>query len=91
MGELLTALNDPVSGVGRYGAFSLDAAGKLSFKAYDASAQTMSVIKDGTTQNPSGLSMSELFGLGATGATRAGAYTVRGDIQQDPGKLAAVG
>ncbi|WP_292178127.1 flagellar hook-associated protein FlgK [Brevundimonas sp.] len=88
MGELLTALNDPVSGVGRYGAFSLDAAGKLSFKAYDASAQTMSVIKDGTTQNPSGLSMSELFGLGATGATRAGAYTVRGDIQQDPGKLA---
>lgn len=88
MGELLTALNDPVSGVGRYGAFSLDAAGKLSFKAYDASAQTMSVVKDGTTQNPSGLSMSELFGLGATGATRAGAYTVRGDIQQDPGKLA---
>lgn len=88
MGELLIALNDPVSGVGRYGAFSLDGAGRLNFKAYDASAQTMTVAKDGTTQDPSGLSMSALFGLGDTGATRAGAYTVRSDIQQDPGKLA---
>jgi flagellar hook-associated protein 1 len=32
--------------------------------------------------------MSQLFGLGGTGATRAGAYSVRSDIQQDPGKLA---
>jgi flagellar hook-associated protein 1 FlgK len=88
MGEMLGALNDPITGVGRYGAFSLDAAGKLSFKAYDPSATTMSVVKDGTTQDPSGVSMSQLFGLGATGSTRAGAYTVRGDIQQDPGKLA---
>ncbi|WP_404415662.1 flagellar hook-associated protein FlgK [Brevundimonas vesicularis] len=88
MGEMLGALNDPITGVGRYGAFSLDAAGKLSFKAYDASATSMSVVKDNTTQDPSGVSMSQLFGLGATGSTRAGAYTVRSDIQQDPGKLA---
>ncbi|MFA4940531.1 flagellar hook-associated protein FlgK [Brevundimonas sp.] len=88
MGEMLGALNDPITGVGRYGAFSLDAAGKLSFKAYDPSATTMSVVKDNTTQNPSGVSMSQLFGLGATGSTRAGAYSVRSDIQQDPGKLA---
>lgn len=88
MGEMLGALNDPITGVGRYGAFSLDAAGKLSFKAYDPSATSMSVVKDNTTQDPSGVSMSQLFGLGATGSTRAGAYTVRSDIQQDPGKLA---
>jgi flagellar hook-associated protein 1 len=88
MGEMLGALNDPITGVGRYGAFSLDAAGKLSFKAYDPSAMSMSVVKDNTTQDPSGVSMSQLFGLGATGSTRAGAYTVRSDIQQDPGKLA---
>lgn len=88
MGEMLGALNDPITGVGRYGAFSLDAAGKLSFKAYDPSATSMSVVKDNTTQDPSGISMSQLFGLGATGSTRAGAYTVRSDIQQDPGKLA---
>ena len=88
MGEMLGALNDPITGVGRYGAFSLDAADKLSFKAYDASATSMSVVKDNTTQDPSGLSMSQLFGLGAMGSTRAGAYTVRSDIQQDPGKLA---
>ena len=88
MGELLGALNDPITGVGRYGAFSLDAAGRLAFKAYDPAATTMSVVKDATTQSPSGVSMSELFGLGAAGATRAGAYSVRSDIQQDPGKLA---
>ncbi|MBB5771154.1 flagellar hook-associated protein 1 FlgK [Brevundimonas vesicularis] len=88
MGEMLGALNDPITGVGRYGAFSLDAAGKMFFKAYDPSATSMSVVKDNTTQDPSGVSMSQLFGLGATGSTRAGAYTVRSDIQQDPGKLA---
>ena len=88
MGELLGALNDPITGVGRYGAFSLDAAGRLAFKAYDPAATTMSVVKDATTQSPSGVSISELFGLGAAGATRAGAYSVRSDIQQDPGKLA---
>lgn len=88
MGEMLGALNDPITGVGRYGAFSLDAAGKLSFKAYDPAATSMSVVKDNTTQDPSGVSMSQLFGLGATGSTRAGAYTVRSDIQQDPSKLA---
>lgn len=88
MGEMLGALNDPITGVGRYGAFSLDAVGKLSFKAYDPSATSMNVVKDNTTQDPSGVSMSEVFGLGAIGSTRAGAYTVRSDIQQDPGKLA---
>ena len=88
MGEMLGALNDPITGVGRYGAFSLDAAGKLSFRAYDPAATSLAIVKDNTTQNPSGVSMSQLFGLGATGSTRAGAYTVRSDIQQDPAKLA---
>ncbi|WP_426043321.1 flagellar hook-associated protein FlgK [Brevundimonas sp. TWP2-1] len=88
MGEMLGALNDPITGVGRYGSFSLDAAGKLAFKAYDPAATTLSVVNDSTIQDPSGVSMSQLFGLGETGATRAGAYTVRSDIQRDPGKLA---
>ena len=88
VGEMLSALNDPVMGVGRYGSFSLDASGKLAFKAYDPASTTMSVVTDGTTQDPSGLSMSQIFGLGGTGATSAGAYSVRSDIQQDPGKLA---
>ncbi len=88
MGEMLGALNDPITGVGRYGSFSLDAAGKLAFKAYDPAATTLSGVNDNTTQDPSGVSMSQLFGLGETGATRAGAYTVRSDIQRDPGKLA---
>ena len=70
---MLGALNDPITGVGRYGSFSLDAAGKLAFKAYDPAATTLSVVNDSTIQDPSGVSMSQLFGLGETGATRAGA------------------
>ena len=88
MAEMLTALNDPINGVGRYGAFSLDASGTLAFKPYNPGAQTMSVVQDGTIQSPSGLSMSQLFGLGGTGATRPAGYSVRSDIQQDPNKLA---
>ena len=89
MAELLTALNNPVTGVGRYGAFSLDAAGALTFRSYDSAGPTMSVVRDTTTQVPSGVSMSELFGLGAgERATRAEAFSVRQDIQSDQAKLA---
>jgi len=89
MAELLTALNNPVTGVGRYGAFSLDGAGALTFKSYDSAGSTMSVVRDTTSQVPSGLSMSGLFGLGAgVRATRAEAFSVRQDIQNDPAKLA---
>lgn len=88
MAELLTALNNPVTGVGRYGSFSLDASGALSFKAFGSPAPAMSVVRDTTTQVPSGLSASTLFGLGGTSAGRAEAFSVRQDIQQDPSKLA---
>lgn len=88
MSELLTALNNPVTGVGRYGAFSLDAAGALSFKANSSPAPTMDVLRDTTVQTPSGMSMSQLFGIGGVRAARSETFSVRQDIQQNPAKLA---
>ena len=88
--ELLTALNDPATGVGRYGAFTLDpASGALTFKGLGSPPPAMSVINDKTTQVPSGVSLTELFGIG-TGvrASRADGFTLRTDINRDPSKLA---
>ena len=88
--ELLTALNNPVTGVGRYGSFSLNATtGALTFTGSGSPAAVMSVAQDTTTQVPSGVSMTELFGLGAgVRASRADGFTVRSDIRTNPGKLA---
>lgn len=88
MTELLAALNNPVSGVGNHGSFSLSGAGELIFTGHGAPPSTLSVIEDATGQVPSGLAMSDLFGLGGARAARAGGFTVRADIAKDPGKLA---
>jgi flagellar hook-associated protein 1 FlgK len=89
MSELLTAMNSPVTGVGRYGTFVLDSAGAVVFKGNTDPAATMSVIQDTTTQAPSGVSMTELFGLGGgVRASRADGFTVRADIAGNPAKLA---
>ena len=88
--ELLAALNSPVAGVGRYGVFQLDAAtGAVIFKGSGAPAAQLSVLEDITTQVPSGVSLSELFGLGAgVRSSRADGFSIRSDIKQNPSKLA---
>ena len=63
VGDLVAALNDPATGIGRFGAFSLAADGSLSFTGYGNPAPTMSVLEDRTTQVPSGVSVTELFGI----------------------------
>lgn len=88
--ELLTALNNPVTGVGRYGSFALDATtGALTFTGSGSPPATMSVAQDTTTQVPSGVSMTELFGFGAgVRSSRADGFSVRSDINSNPTKLA---
>ena len=88
MTELLAALNDPTTGVGAHGSFSLNGAGEMIFTGHGAPPSTMSVIEDGTRQVPSDVSMSELFGLGGARASRSGGFSVRGDIVKDPTRLA---
>lgn len=88
MAEMLTALNDPTTGVGQHGRFSLNGAGELIFTGHGAPPSTMSVVEDGTRQVPSGVSMSDLFGLSGARASRSGGFSVRSDIVKDPSKLA---
>lgn len=88
--DLLTALNNSVTGVGRYGSFAMDpVSGELKFNALGDPGPRMSVLEDKTAQVPSGVSLSELFGLGGgVRAARADGFKIRADIQQTPAKLA---
>lgn len=90
VGDLLTALNDPLTGVGRFGAFAFDAGtGVLKFTGYGSPAPKLSVLEDRTTQVPSGVSMTELFGIGGgVRASRADGFSLRSDINSAPSKLA---
>lgn len=89
VGDLVAALNNPASGVGRFGAFSLAADGSLSFTGFGNPAPTMTVLEDRTTQVPSGVSATELFGIGGgVRASRADGFALRADIRQSPARLA---
>ena len=88
MTSLLAALNDPMTGAGRMGTFSLSAAGEMTFTPRPGSGATLSVLQDRTTQVPSGVSMSALFGLGGARASRADAFSIRADIARDPALMA---
>jgi len=89
VGDLIAGLNDTTTGVGRYGAFSLNASGALTFTASGNPPERLSVLEDRTTQVPSGLSVTELFGIGAgVRASRADGFSLRSDIRQSPSRLA---
>ena len=89
VGDLVAALNDPATGVGRFGSFALAADGSLSFTGYGNPAPRMSVLEDTTVQVPSGISITELFGIaGGVRASRADGFSLRTDIRQSPSKLA---
>ena len=87
--DLIAALNDTATGVGRFGTFALDASGALSFTASGTPAHQLSVVEDRTTQVPSGVSLTELFGIGGGArASRADGFSIRTDIDQTPSRLA---
>lgn len=89
MADLVTALNDPATGLGRHGQFSLDAQGRLGFVGAGSPPATLSVLDDTTTQAQSGVSMSELFGMGGgVRGSRADDFSIRSDIRSNPGRLA---
>lgn len=88
VGDLVAALNDPATGIGRFGAFTLAADGSLSFSGYGNPPPTLSVLEDRTTQVPSGVSVTELFGIGGgVRASRADGFSLRTDIRQSPSRL----
>ena len=86
--DLMTALNANSGGAGLYGSFSLDGNGALSFTS-NTSGNTLSVVSDNTANTAAGVSVSQLFGIGAaTRSNAAATYSVRSDIVSNPGNLA---
>ena len=88
MASLLAQLNSPVNGVGRFGSFTLDANGALTFANVPGGDWRMAVASDQTEQVPSGVSLSALFGIGGgTRASRADSFSLRSDVQRNPALL----
>lgn len=88
MQDLLDALNQNSTGVGLYGAFSLDANGKMAFVPNSSLDVSLSVTSDHTQRGAGGPSMSQLFGLGVIEhSTRASRMNVDSALVSDPTKM----
>ena len=89
MGGLVSALNATGTGVAPYGAFALDANGKLAFTSSASPQVGLSVVTDATSSATSGASMSQFFGLGTANlAAYASSYAINPVINQNPALLA---
>jgi flagellar hook-associated protein 1 FlgK len=86
--DLLAALNATGTGVGEYGAFSLDAGtGRISFAP--GAGYQVSLVGDSTQRGATGVSFTALHGLSqAATAGRALEVKVEDQIAVDPGRLA---
>jgi flagellar hook-associated protein 1 len=88
MQDMLNALNDRASGVGLYGSFSLDSNGELSFTPNGGSGVSLAVQGDSTANTATGMSMSQLFGIGdATRTAAENTYSVNPAIAANPNLL----
>jgi flagellar hook-associated protein 1 FlgK len=88
VGGLVAALNNASTGLGAYGAFSLDANGALSFTPSAGSGLSLAVTSDTTSWNGTGLPMTRLFGLDpAFSQVRAQDFSVNSAIAASPSKL----
>ena len=89
MSDLLNTLNSNATGVGLYGAFSLDANGALAFVGSPPLDAKLSVVTDNTQRGVGGPSISQLFGLGVRERNaRAGRFNVDAALQATPTKVA---
>lgn len=86
MDDLRTALNDTTTGVGRYGTFSLDGNGALTFSGYGSPAATLGVSSDNTSRL-GGASFSTFFGIGGTSGKVASGLAVHSTVNGNPAKM----
>lgn len=71
-----------------YGQTSLDATGRLTIVVTGNSVGRIDVIGDTTSRGATGLSMSDIFGLGETlPSQRSRSLQIRSDIQANPNRL----
>ncbi len=85
VGDLVNALNSNATGVGLYGAFTLDAQGGLTFAGAPPLNARLSVVSDITQRGVGGPSISALFGIGAAARTaRPSSYVVNPTLAANP-------
>ncbi|MFT6542480.1 MAG: flagellar hook-associated protein 1 FlgK, partial [Maricaulis maris] len=90
VGDIITALNDTTSGVGRYVTFALDSDGQLDYTANPGyEGFELALTGDDTSRGTSGVSFSDLFGIGLDArASRAEGFAVDTKIRTDSSRLA---
>ncbi len=85
--DLITALNSNGSGVGLYGAYSLDSNGQLSFTPTRPGVH-IGVVTDTSQRGANGPSVTTLFGMNPNlMAQRATGFSIRSDISANSLKL----
>ena len=88
MQDLLDSLNSNTTGVGLFGAFSLDSDGQLSFAPSGTSGISASITADNTSRGAGGPSISQLFGLGVIERNgRPGRFSIDAGLAADPTKM----
>ena len=88
VGDLVNALNSNASGVGLYGAFTLDAQGGLTFTGAPPLNAQVSVVTDTTQRGVGGPSISALFGIGtAARVARPSSYKVNPALTANPSRM----
>ena len=88
--DQISAINSAATGIGEYGAFTLDASGRLNFTpAAGYERYTVEVASDSTVRAGSGIAFSQLFGLGdAARMSRAENLQVAPEVRADSSRLA---
>lgn len=90
MSDLITGtdgLNDTATGLGRFGTFSLDGNGQLTFKGFGSPANTLGVAGDETQRNGTGASFTQFFGLADSAGNAATHFNVASRIENNVGNL----
>lgn len=88
MQDLLNTLNDPATGLGSYGAFSLDKFGAMTFSPKNSTVSTVQILNDKTSSTTGGYTLDQMFGITPGGqASRAAALNVNTNFVTNPGKL----
>lgn len=90
LGDFVTALNNPATGMGGFGSWSLDAKGALSFSPSGAYANyDFDLVSDTSMRGDTGLALSQVFGIGdAARMSRSEAFSVRSDLRSNSSAIA---
>ena len=88
--DVLTALNDSTTGLGRYATYSLDSDGQLvSVPKAGYGDFEINIASDDTLRGTTGLSFSNLFGVGLQAtAGRSEIFSVNAEVRSDSSRLA---